>query len=108
MWLVDRETGGTGGRRIALPSVLRETLVRWYIGQGSRDDEDASITLVQQARIGARWIACDCLPEGKAPPILTPAFLSEAETYYLRRLTSAKRPEHHPECPFFRDQVTNL
>ena len=107
MWLVDRQTDGTGGGRIAVPDLLRETLVRWYVGQGSRADEDAAITLVQQARIGARWLACDCLPAGTAPAILTPAFLSEAETYYLRRLTSANRPEHHPDCPFFRDQVTN-
>ncbi len=33
--------------------------------------------------------------------------MSEAETYYLRRLTSAKRPEHRSDCPFFRDQATN-
>ena len=63
--------------------------------------------LVQQARLGEKWIACDCLAPEAAPPILTPAFLSEAETYYLRRLTSPNRPEHLPDCPFFRDQATN-
>src|SRR3546814_2451155 len=63
--------------------------------------------LVQQARIGEKWISCDCLQSGESPPILTPAFLSEAETYYLRRLTSTDRPEHHPDCPFFREQATN-
>lgn len=81
--------------------------MRWYVGTGSRGDEEAGIMLVQQARIGEKWIACDCLPAGEPPPILTPAFLSEAETYYLRRLTSANRPEHLPDCPFFRDQATN-
>lgn len=107
MWLIDRETNGVGGRRIPLPHPLREALVRWYTGSGSRADEDAGITLVQNARIGAKWIACDCLAAGEPPPILTPAFLSEAETYYLRRLTSAKRPEHREDCPFFRDQITH-
>src|SRR3546814_8148911 len=63
--------------------------------------------LVQQARIGERWIACDCLADGEAQPILTPAFLSEADTFYLRRLTSPKRPEHRTDCPFFREQATN-
>src|SRR3546814_10338397 len=63
--------------------------------------------LVQQARIGEKWIACDCLQSGESPPILTPAFLSAAETYYLRRLTSTDRPEHHPDCPFFREPATN-
>ena len=107
MWLIHRDTDGQGPNRIPLPPELREALVRWYVGEGSFHDEQAGITLVQNARIGHRWIACSCLGAEKRPPILTPAFLSEAETYYLRRLTSEKRPEHRPECPFFRDQVTN-
>lgn len=107
MWLINRHSDGLGAARIPLPLPLRAALVGWYSGEGSRRDEDAGITLVQQARIGAKWIACDCLGTDRLPPILTPAFLSEAETYYLRRLTSTKRPEHHADCPFFRDQVTN-
>lgn len=107
MWLIDRDTGGVGERRIVIPEPLRDALVRWYVGEGSRADEEAGITLVQNARIGAKWIACGCLAADEAPPILTPAFLSEAETYYLRRLTSSKRPEHREDCPFFRDHVTH-
>ncbi|MAM37040.1 MAG: hypothetical protein CL949_00715 [Erythrobacter sp.] len=107
MWLIDRHSDGHGSRRIPLPDVVRSALVRWYIGEGSRSDEEAGITLVQQARLGEKWLACDCLADHEPPPILTPAFLSEAETYYLRRLTGAKRPEHLPDCPFFRDQATN-
>lgn len=107
MWLIDRHSSGLGGARIPLPPTLQSALIRWYVGEGSRQDEDAGITLVQQARIGGKWLACDCLGVDCTPPVLTPAFLSEAETYYLRRLTSAKRPEHVATCPFFRDQVTN-
>lgn len=107
MWLIDRHSDGLGSARIPLPAPLRTALVRWYVGQGTRHDEDAGIMLVQQARIGEKWFACDCLGTDGPPPILTPAFLSEAETYYLRRLTSPKRPEHLADCPFFRDQVTN-
>lgn len=107
MWLIDRGAEGRLSRRIALPSPVREALVRWYVGRGSRADEEAGIVLVQQARIGRKWIACDCLSAGDAPPVLTPAFLSEAETYYLRRLTGSDRPEHHPDCPFSREQATN-
>ena len=106
MWLVPRDTNGKSSNRIPLPPDLRAALIRWYVGKGTVHDEQAGITLVQQARIGHKWIACDCLGADKAPAILTPAFLSEAETYYLRRLTSSKRPEHLPDCPFFRDQVT--
>ena len=107
MWLIHRDTDGNSRDRIRLPPPLREALVRWYVGEGSYHDEQAGVTLVQNARIGERWIACDCLGTDEAPPILTPAYLSEAETYYLRRLTSTKRPEHRPDCPFFRDQATN-
>lgn len=107
MWLIARQSDGLGAGRIALPAPVRDALVRWYVGKGSRHDEEAGIMLVQQARIGEKWIACDCLAPDEAPPILTPAFLSEAETYYLRRLTSTNRPEHRPDCPFFRDQATN-
>lgn len=107
MWLIDRHTDGLAMSRITLPSPVREALVRWYEGVGNHHDEEAGILLVQRARIGEKWITCDCLAEGHAPPILTPAYLSEAETYYLRRLTSAKRPEHRPDCPFFREQATN-
>lgn len=107
MWLIPRNGDGLGPGRIALPEPVREALVRWYVGVGSHRDEEAGIMLVQQARIGAKWIACDCLAAGGPPPILTPAFLSEAETYYLRRLTGAGRSEHHPDCPFFRDQASH-
>jgi hypothetical protein len=107
MWLIDRNSDGFSAARIPLPAELRSALVRWYTGDGSRRDEEAGILLVQQARIGEKWIACDCLGSSCKPPILTPAFLSEAETYYLRRLTGSLRPEHLPTCPFFRDQTTN-
>lgn len=106
MWLINRQSEGLKSR-IPLPAPVREALVRWYVGAGTRADEEAGIMLVQQARLGGKWIACDCLPGGNPPPILTPAFLSEAETYYLRRLTSSGRPEHHADCPFFREQATN-
>ncbi len=107
MWLIDRDTNGCSGSRIPLPPALRQALVSWYVGKGSFHDEHAGITLVQNARIGFKWLACDCLGPSAPPPILTPAFLSEAETYYLRRLTGSNRPEHKEACPFFRDQATN-
>lgn len=107
MWLIDRHSDGRDTTRIPLPELLRDALVRWYAGEGTVRDEQAGITLVQQARIGAKWIACDCLAGGEPPPILTPAFISEHETFYLRRLTGSKRPEHRGDCPFFRDQATN-
>ena len=106
MWLIERGTTGTSGSRIPLPETLLAALVRWYTGTGTTGDEQAGIALVQQARIGAKWLACDCLGRAEPPPLLTPAYLSDAETYYLRRLTGRRRPEHVADCPFFRDQAT--
>lgn len=107
MWLIDKGGDGRSGSRIPLPSALEKALTRWYIGAGNAADELAGITLVQQARIGAKWFACSCLGPEKSPPVLTPAYLSEAETYYLRRLTGQNRPKHRTACPYFRDQATS-
>src|SRR3546814_5370452 len=71
MWLIPRRTNGLGSGRIPLPQPVRDALVRWYAGKGSRHDEEAGIMLVQQARIGEKWIACDCLQSGESPPLLT-------------------------------------
>lgn len=103
MWLVDR--GGRGQARIPIDPLIRDALVRWYTGKGDHRDEEAGVVLVEQARLGERWIACDCLGPNVAPPLMTPAYLSEAETFYIRRLTGNARPEHRLDCPFFHEQV---
>jgi hypothetical protein len=104
MWLVPRDTRGHT-RRTYVPPPVRAALVRWYMGEGSEADHRASVTVVVKAREAERWIACDCLGEEADPPLLSPAYLSEAETYYLRRLTAEGRPEHRHDCPFHRDQA---
>src|SRR3546814_13159930 len=96
MWLIPRRTNGLGSGRIPLPQPVRDALVRWYAGKGSRHDEEAGIMLVQQARIGEKWIACDCLQSGESPPSLNTAFLSAAATDYIPRVPSTDRPDHPP------------
>lgn len=102
MWLVPRDTNGILNRR-AIPATLRDALARWYTGAGSESDHRASVSLVTTARENGQWIACDCLGETKPPPLTSPAYLSEAETYYLRRLTG--RPRHIRRCPFYLPQA---
>ena len=106
MWLCPRASSGRL-RRSKIPEVLHSALVRWYSGVGDEADHRASVTLVVTAREHHQWLACDCLEEEAAPPLMSPAYLSIAETYYLRRLTSAKldRPEHDRDCPFHRPQA---
>ena len=102
MWLVPRQTRGRA-RRTLVPPPVRAALVRWYVGKGSEADHRASVIAVVKAREAERWFACDCLGVDVDPPLLSPAYLSEAETYYLRRLTAEGRPEHRDDCPFQRD-----
>ncbi len=106
MWLVPRQSRGLS-LRSDVPQVVRDALVRWYEGEGTDADHRASVTMVVKARTHGQWIACDCLGADTPPPLMSPAYLSEAETYYLRRLTSErqKRPEHENDCPFFREQA---
>ncbi|KEO90458.1 hypothetical protein EH31_10240 [Erythrobacter longus] len=102
MWLIPKDTDGRN-ERVKVPSLLRAGLIRWYLGQGSEADHRASVSLVVTARENGKWLACDCLDEDGAPPLLSPAYLSLQETYYLRRLTS--RPQHRRDCPFFLPQA---
>ncbi len=41
MWLIDRHSDGLAARRVALPPLVREALVRWYEGVGNHHDEEA-------------------------------------------------------------------
>ena len=104
MWLVRKGArNGEGGT--AIEPALAETLRIWYSGAGDHRDEEASLLLVRHARRNHLWLACDCQSD-QATPMLSPALLSEADTYYLRRLTGRSRTEHHLDCPFFREQAT--
>ena len=102
MWLVGKDTTGKTGR-VAISDELKAALVRWYTGRGSEADHRASVSLVSTARENHKWIACDCLGAEQPPPLMSAAYLSFQETYYLRRLTS--RPGHEPGCPFHLPQA---
>lgn len=97
MWLVGKDTTGKTGR-VAISDELKAALVRWYTGRGSEADHRACVSLVSTARENHKWIACDCLGPERPPPLMSAAYLSFQETYYLRRLTS--RPGHDSGCPF--------
>lgn len=102
MWLVGKDTTGKTGR-VAISDELKAALVRWYTGRGSEADHRACVSLVSTTRENHKWIACDCLGAEHPPPLMSAAYLSFQETYYLRRLTS--RPGHEPGCPFHLPQA---
>jgi hypothetical protein len=103
MWLVAKGAKDATGKA-PIDAALTATLRIWYTGQGDSQDEQTALILVRHARKHGQWIACDCKGEAP-PPMLSPALLTGADTYYLRRLTGRTRPEHHINCPFFREQL---
>jgi len=105
MWLVDKQHHGEEPDREPIPAAILDPMVRWYVGLGTDTDEKIGVALVQKVKLFDRWLACECLGSTVRPPLLSPAYLSEAETFYLRRLTGDGRPEHHVDCPFHRDQA---
>lgn len=105
MKLIPRGTNGKSGDFSVISKSLRNHLIRWYTAIGNEADHKLAVNLVHNAKQDEQWIACDCLGDAARPPLLSPAYLSLAGTFYLRRLTNDERPEHHEECPFFRDQT---
>ena len=105
MWYVTKHNGGRELDRTEIPANDHAALINWYTAEGTEEDEKIGVRLVQHAKTFELWLACECLGSQAAPPLLSPAYLSEAETYYLRRLTGSERPEHRQDCPFFREQV---
>ena len=107
MWLVPRGTVKIGESAKRLPPAVATALDDWYSGEGSNREEDAAVTLAQQARKHRYWLACSCRGDGTSTraPMLTFNYLSEAETYYLRRLTGRKHSAHGETCTYFREQA---
>lgn len=103
MWLVPKGATNAKGKE-PLAAALRDTLRIWYTGKGNHLDEQTALVLVRHARKTGCWIACECQGEA-ATPMLSPALLTGADTYYLRRLTGRRRKEHSPDCPFYREQT---
>jgi hypothetical protein len=102
MWICEKRHGGIEPTRAPIDDVARSTMVRWYTGRGDEADEKASLRLVQEVKLHRQWFACDCLGSERPPPLMAPAYLEMASTFYLRRLTGQNRPEHDRECPFYR------
>jgi len=102
MWTCDKRHAGTARHRLLIDARTHAALIRWYTGRGDAADEGQSVQMVRSVKQQKRWIACDCIGEVGQPPLLAPAYLEMASTYYLRRLTGHGRPEHHADCPFFR------
>lgn len=103
--MVDKLHRGTEPARECVPATILDPLLRWYTGRGTEIDEASTVSFVRSIKLYQRWLACDCLGDAVAPPLLSPVLLTGVQTYYLRRLTGAGRPEHRADCPFHRDRA---
>lgn len=106
--MVDKFHHGMESGREKMPADLKGHLLRWYTGGGTSDDEKVAVQLVRSVKMYERWLACDCLGDDARPPLMSPACMSEARTYYIRRLIGGGRPAHATSCPFYRDQADYL
>jgi hypothetical protein len=100
MWLVPHHDPVPGDAASALPPAAAAGLRAAYAGCDDASGEAAAIRLVREARQFQFWIACDCRAREGVFPLMTPAYLSTAKVYYLRRLTGEGRPEHDGRCVF--------
>ena len=86
-----------------LSSGLKAHIVDWYKGKGTDADHQKAVFTVHQARFRGEWLLCDCRPDDMTPPVIAPAYLGAAETFFLRRLVGPKRTTHDEKCPFYRE-----
>jgi hypothetical protein len=107
MWLVAKSSGADQFQTAAIAGDAKAALIAWYSGIGSDADETVAVRLAQKAHSQGLWLACDCLRASVPRPLMSVAFLTHAETYYLRRLTGNQRSVHDANCPFFREQLSH-
>ncbi len=100
MWLVKKSNPYPGAQSTEIPAEDATALRAAYAGESSREQLTAALKLSESARRFDNWIACDCRQAEGLYPLLTPAYLGSAGTYYIRRLTGSDRPNHASDCIF--------
>ena len=71
-------------------------------GRGDARQEREALCVIRSVREEERWIACDCLGEGKDRPLVAPCRLPGGAGYTWRVLTGEARLDHDRGCPFYR------
>lgn len=100
MWLVKHSSPVPDKDALAVPESDAAALRAAYKGNAEKREESDAVALVKRARAFDLWIACNCRQAERIFPLMTPAYLTTARTYYLRRLTGGDRPNHSDTCPF--------
>ena len=104
MHLIDRNAGSPAGGEPTVPAHIAAALRNAYLGNPTAEEMTEAIEAVRTARTSRKWFACDCRSEEGVYPLIAPAYLTSAKTYYLRRLAGPRRPLHAVTCPFYRDR----
>jgi len=98
MWLVRRSDPRPGAQSISVSEAA--ALRAAYEGSADSDQTESALALFRKARDGGLWLACGCRADEGVYPLSSPAYLTTAGTYYLRRLTGEARPNHAEGCLF--------
>lgn len=104
MRLIDRDIGSLVSGDLEISAETANALRSAYAGIASDEEMTRAIEAVRSARESHQWFACDCRADENIYPLIAPAYLTSAKTYYLRRLVGPKRPLHAVSCPFFRER----
>ena len=70
-----------------------------------RDDSTAELALIvlREGRENDLWLRCDCRVDIDDDPLVAPCRLPMRAGYSRRVLQGENRPQHHPDCVFYRE-----
>ena len=69
------------------------------------DDSAAQLAraVLREGRENDLWLRCDCRIDIDDDPLVAPCRMSMGAGYSWRRLQGENRPQHHPDCVFYRE-----
>ena len=64
---------------------------------------ELALAVLREARENDLWLRCDCRVDIDDDPLVAPCRMPEGAGYSWRVLQGENRPQHHPDCVFYRE-----
>ena len=64
---------------------------------------ELALAVLREGRENDLWLRCDCRIDIDDDPLVAPCRMREGAGYSWRRLQGGNRPQHHPDCVFYRE-----
>ena len=64
---------------------------------------ELALAVLREGRENDLWLRCDCRIDIDDYPLVAPCRMPEGAGYSWRRLQGENRPQHHPDCVFYRE-----